>query len=404
MIDPSEFWSGDYESYRRQLNGLDEPVPRPAPQGRPATTDAGTRKRLEQEERQRALQGVDPRSWTTPAPPRRWIVPGWIPRGEVTLLMGNGGVGKSLIAQQLLTAAAANISWLGLHVEPCAAYGFFCEDTSDEHHRRQDAINSAHGISMADLGNLRLASWAAEDAELGIFDPADVLKPTPLFQDLLAALKPMHPGVIVLDTLADIFAGDELKRQHARQFIRKIGGTLAQTLDAAVIICGHPSQSGIREGTGTSGSTGWRNTARSQLYLTRGKDDDQDDNVRILSRPKANYSQSGSSTDLHLRWDAGVIMPADAPPAANISWHAVEATFDEIERGWNARTPWSNAPQTKRAGRYLPAWMNAHTGIAESAASNLIGKWIMNGYLAIDVANARNGTKGLKLIRRITQP
>ncbi len=39
-------------------------------------------------------------------PERRWLVPDWIPQGQVTLLGGDGGVGKSLLAQQLMTSLA----------------------------------------------------------------------------------------------------------------------------------------------------------------------------------------------------------------------------------------------------------------------------------------------------------
>mgnify|MGYP001616429289 FL=1 len=38
-------------------------------------------------------------------PPRRWIVEGLVPQGAVTMLGGDGGVGKTLLAQQLATAA-----------------------------------------------------------------------------------------------------------------------------------------------------------------------------------------------------------------------------------------------------------------------------------------------------------
>jgi hypothetical protein len=47
---------------------------------------------------------LDPRSWTKPAPPRLWNVPDWVPRGVVTSLYGDGGIGKTLLAQQLDTS------------------------------------------------------------------------------------------------------------------------------------------------------------------------------------------------------------------------------------------------------------------------------------------------------------
>lgn len=47
-------------------------------------------------------------------PPREWLVDGMIPHGKVTLLSGDGGLGKSLLMQQLMTAAATGQDWLEL--------------------------------------------------------------------------------------------------------------------------------------------------------------------------------------------------------------------------------------------------------------------------------------------------
>ncbi len=44
------------------------------------------------------------------------------------MLGGDGGIGKSLVAQQLLTAAAIGQRWLELPTRPCKGIGFFCED------------------------------------------------------------------------------------------------------------------------------------------------------------------------------------------------------------------------------------------------------------------------------------
>ena len=65
-----------------------------------------------------ALQGVA-------VPERSWIVRDWIPNYQVTMLNGDGGIGKSLLAQQLLTSCATGNSWLGLDVKPCKALAFF---------------------------------------------------------------------------------------------------------------------------------------------------------------------------------------------------------------------------------------------------------------------------------------
>src|SRR5437870_1602264 len=72
-----------------------------------------------------------------PIPPRRWLVADWIPWGFVTGLYGPSTTGKTLLAQQLMTAAAIHKLWIGLQTTPVRSLALFCEDDDDELHRRQ---------------------------------------------------------------------------------------------------------------------------------------------------------------------------------------------------------------------------------------------------------------------------
>src|SRR5690348_3452057 len=76
------------------------------------------------------------------APRRQWLVPNLIPRGTVVLFTGNGGDGKSLLMQQLLTATAIGGEWLGFDIPQGPSFGLFAEDDDDELWRRQIDINS----------------------------------------------------------------------------------------------------------------------------------------------------------------------------------------------------------------------------------------------------------------------
>jgi AAA domain len=52
--------------------------------------------------------------WSAGDPPEReWLVEGLIPMGTVTFISGDGGLGKTLLAQQLVMAAALGASWCG---------------------------------------------------------------------------------------------------------------------------------------------------------------------------------------------------------------------------------------------------------------------------------------------------
>ena len=80
-----------------------------------------------------------------PVPELGWTVNGWVPTEEVTLIQGDGGLGKSTIVQQLQTSCAVGLPWLGQLVEPCSSVGFYTEDRLRHLEIRQAAINRAYG-------------------------------------------------------------------------------------------------------------------------------------------------------------------------------------------------------------------------------------------------------------------
>ena len=96
--------------------------------------------------------------------------------------------------------------------------------------------------------------------------------------------------MLVLDSLHDIFAGEENRRVQARQFVQGLR-EIAREIDGVVLLSAHPSLSGRNSGTGESGSTAWNNAVRSRLYLTEA--DEQAGATRILKTMKANYGPPG---------------------------------------------------------------------------------------------------------------
>ena len=255
-----------------------------------------------------AIEVIDPLTLHGVAvPERRWLVEGWIPWRQVTSLYGDGGTGKSLLALQLMTSTVLGRPWLGRAVTPVRALGFFCEDDADELHRRQDAVNRAYKIEFGDLEDMAWISRVGHDNVLMAFEHDGRGELTPLYFEILAEAKERGAQLVVIDTAADVFSGNENIKGQARQFISVALGRMAQEIDGVVVLCAHPSLSGLRSGEGTSGNTAWSNTVRSRLYLSRleGDDDAEPDNdARILSRRKANYA--GIGDEIRLRWSDGV--------------------------------------------------------------------------------------------------
>lgn len=121
---------------------------------------------------------------------------------------------------------------------------------------------------------------------------------------MFAAVKRLKPSLVVLDTLADLFGGNENARPDAVAFIALLR-RIAIDGHCAVLLLAHPSLSGLNSGSGMSGSTGWNNSVRSRLYFERITSDgfEPDTNARVLKTQKANYGPRGE--EISLRYDAG---------------------------------------------------------------------------------------------------
>ena len=200
------------------------------------------------------LVAVDPATLDgVPVPPRQWLVPDWVPMGRVTALYGAGGEGKTILGQMLATAAAIDALWLGQQVRRCNSLLLFCEDDLDEMHRRQDDINRYFGCTFSDLTAMRWLPRLGADNALMTFDGRP--HRTPLFNELLHIAKEHNARLIITDTLADVFAGNESDRGQARTFAQAALGLLARETQGTVVALAHPSRWGINSGSGESGST-----------------------------------------------------------------------------------------------------------------------------------------------------
>ena len=273
-------------------------------------------------------------SWKTVAdlarnsPPRReWLAHEWIPVGQPTLLYGDGGTGKSLIALQLCASVALNLPWLGMGVKSGRSIYFTAEDDEAELHRRIQKICLSNDVNITDLSDMEISSMVGLDALFVTHDTShSVLRPTPLFEHIEAKIQNEQPTLVVFDTLADIFSGDENQRSLSRQFISMMR-KLAYDNNCAVLILAHPSKAGMYEKSGTSGSTGWSNSARSRIYLTRPDPDNPD--LRKLENMKNNYAQIGKS--LQIQWQNGCFIADDLNASfANQSDQVVEDIFLRI--------------------------------------------------------------------------
>ncbi len=291
-------------------------------------------------------------------PEREWIVQDWLPVGCTTANYGDGGVGKTLLAQQLMTACATGTPWCGYAALPCRSFALFCEDDEGELHRRQDRICDHLGISLGSLTDMRWVSGVGQDNTLATFTSDGRMHATERFDAIKHEAKDLGARLVVLDTAADLFAGNENDRGQVRRFIGLLNH-LAMEIGGCVLLNAHPSRAGLSSGDIDGGSTAWSNSVRSRWSLARPKTEtdaeDQDTAERVLTRRKANYASVGEA--IKLRWINGAFASVTAAGgiAGVVRRAAAEAVFlDLLDR---CVAQGLNLSHSKNGGNFAPKVM-----------------------------------------------
>ena len=225
-------------------------------------------------------------------PPRCWWVQDWL-SPTPTLLAGAGGKGKSTVMQTMLTALAANRSYLeAASVPDLRVLIWNCEDDENEIWRKQTAINSHFGLSMSDLEDRLyiVPRLGLENTmfQLSLGTPAF----TPTFFQLREQVNDLGIDVLAVDNISQVYGG--MNDQHqVTQFVNAFAGIVRHRPFAPVLI-GHIARS---EGSEFSGAAAWENAVRMRWYLgsqlpDQKPDDDAavDPDVIYLARRKANYT------------------------------------------------------------------------------------------------------------------
>jgi hypothetical protein len=290
-------------------------------------------------------------------PERRWIVPNYIPDGTPTLLSGDGGTGKSWIALQLAAARALARDWLALMPEPGSTLLLSAEGDEDEIHRRLDSILRFYAkqspATWDDLADIRLVDLVGQDSILGLLKHG-IIEPTEMYKALDVYMGDFKPGLVVLDVLADLFAGQERERNQTRQFANLLHG-LCHRHHCGLLLLAHPSLAGMNTGTGLSGSTDWNNAFRSRLYFSTPKTDkgaEINKNLRILEGKKNNRGEIGGPIEVEFK--DGLFVPINIP--GGLGKLASEARADGIFIDLIAKTNSEGREvSSKPSASYAPA-------------------------------------------------
>jgi hypothetical protein len=161
------------------------------------------------------------------------------------------------------------------------------------------------GVHWRELADMNLLSRAGEDNLYITFEREQGEgKVTTFWQQIMAACLAIRPVLLVTDTAADTFGGNENNRSQVRQYIQRCLTHIAIEVGCAHLLCAHPSVSGLNSTNdatrGGGGSTAWNNSVRSRLYLY-----ENEEKLLCLERVKSNYAKKGES--IQMLWADGVL-------------------------------------------------------------------------------------------------
>ncbi|MCY3577059.1 MAG: AAA family ATPase [bacterium] len=232
------------------------------------------------------------------APARAWLIDQWLPRGRIGMLTAEGGFGKSRLALQLAAAmTTGGGEWMPSNrvngprmPETAAGVVIFAtwEDEPEEFKRRigrerAAAMQDCHIVDLARFGPL----WGAEARQV-TQTRGDLLT---VGRWLRSLCEQLQADLLIVDSLAGAFGSNEIDRAAVRQFMADWDGW-GRSVDCAVMLISHPSQSGAKQAGGYSGSTDWHGASRWRWNMeTEVKDGEK---RQLLKLSKANYAQDGA--------------------------------------------------------------------------------------------------------------
>lgn len=297
------------------------------------------------------LDDADVKRWIDqPVPEIKFAIADLIPDECVTLLVGDGGSGKSILSQLMATCKAMGLPFLGRAVERGRALYITAEDTDDVVHARQERINRALGLTMEDLaGHLYVKSVA--DKGLTLFANG---APTSVETQLAVSLVSYFITFVAIDSAVLTFDDNEIDRRAVTAFLRRLN-QMARAAHCAIVLIAHTSRSS--DGTAArlaSGSTQWTFAARAAALLKGDGNGGAE-----LTLVKSNYSRAGQK--IALRWSEDGVLTEEERATGAVAGiehgNDDKLTLAEITRAWTDGNvaPLSGAPQMKE--RYLPNFM-----------------------------------------------
>ena len=217
-------------------------------------------------------------------PPPSWLIESVIPAGGLVGLVGPPGVGKTFVALDMALSVASGQLWQGLPTQ--------------------------HGrvlyISAEGRGGLskRVAAWLHDrQIRASMAKLAWLLEAIPVYGDSESVEKLIRrhheelgffPDLVVIDTLARCFDGDENIQEDMGRFVAG-ADRLREEFDATVLVVHHTRLDGERE----RGNTAFRGAADTMIFVSK----ESKQHEIVLSCNKQKDAEEFDNIELRLKME-----------------------------------------------------------------------------------------------------
>ena len=174
---------------------------------------------------------------TTPAPPLNWIYDPWLGAGDVVILAGEPGLGKSWVALDLFFRLSLSRPWAGKNNLAGPQRVLYVDEENNfrlVRHRMRKLVNGMD-LSIANLDPAYLAASYAMEQGINLDDPASL-------ELLKRKLDQVRPQFIIFDSLVRIHHRDENSNAEMAALFGMIKA-LARNIGAGAIVIHHLGKS-----------------------------------------------------------------------------------------------------------------------------------------------------------------
>jgi len=313
----------------------------------------------------------------------RWLWPGRVPGGRLTLLVGRPGVGKSFLAADLAARVSTGRAWPDGSAGADGSVLFICAEdaAADTLRPRLDA----HGAAVGRVHVLSRVRRSGADGRA--YETAFTLADVGALEEGLRACPDCR--LVVVDPIGSFLGrGTDAHRENGVRALLDPVAQLAETYGPAVLVVAHQCKSagGRCADDLALGSRAFTGVARAVWHLVR---DPHDPLRRLLLPGKNNLAAEGlglaftiGGTPAALRWDpVPVALTADdlLRRADAVAWRDAVAWLGEFlgEGRVPAREALRAAAQVGIARRTLDR-AKAHLGVCcekEGARREMVWYW-----------------------------